>query len=38
MKSYLIYYAIFWVLGIILMGLFVRMRAKRKMPPLDDPE
>ena len=38
MKSYLIYYAIFWVLGIIIMGLFVRVRAKRKMPPPDDPE
>ena len=38
MKSYLIYYAIFWVLGIILMGLFVRLRAKRKIPLPDDPE
>jgi len=37
MNTYLIYYAIFWALGIILMGLFIRMRTKRQMPP-DDPE
>ncbi len=32
MKSYLIYFSILWAIGIILMGLFIRMRSKHKFP------
>ena len=32
MKSYLVYFAILWALGIILMGLFIRIRSKHKFP------
>jgi hypothetical protein len=37
MKSYLIYFSILWALGIILMGLFIRVRSKHKFPE-DDAE
>ncbi len=36
MESYLIYFSILWALGIILMGLFVRMRTKNKFSDLDN--
>jgi len=32
MKSYLVYFAILWAIGIILMGLFIRIRSKHKFP------
>tara|TARA_B100001113_G_C20920434_1_gene539815 strand:+ start:279 stop:398 length:120 start_codon:yes stop_codon:yes gene_type:complete len=36
MESYLIYFSLLWALGIILMGLFVRMRSKHKFSDLDN--
>ena len=36
MESYLIYFSVLWALGIILMGLFVRMRTKNKFSDLDN--
>ena len=32
MKSYLVYFSILWAIGIILMGLFIRIRYKHKFP------
>tara|TARA_B100001123_G_C15280759_1_gene1013927 strand:- start:473 stop:577 length:105 start_codon:yes stop_codon:yes gene_type:complete len=31
MKEYLLYYAMFWLFGMVLMGLYVRRKYKNKL-------